>query len=68
MSLPTRSEKYLELIEHLRKAQEASAMMAHLENAQGQTGTLLAKGWLGISELMKQIIYKVTELTKGTLQ
>lgn len=71
MSLPTKIEKYNELTEHLRKAQEAAAMLAHLNNAEGdKLGQTLAHGWLGISELLRKMNYQVTQLAmgKGLLQ
>lgn len=71
MNIPTKAEKYNELIEYLRKAQEASAMLAHLSNADGdKMGRLIARGWLGIEELLKRMIHQVTQLAtgKGILQ
>lgn len=71
MSIPTKSEEYIKLIEHLRKAQEACAMLAHLNNADGdKMGGLLARGWLGVEEMLKKMLHRVTELAtgKGILQ
>jgi hypothetical protein len=69
MSIPTRGETYAKLMEHLRYAQEDAAMMAHLLNTEsGPMDTLLAKGWLGISELLKMMQHKVTALAQGNLQ
>lgn len=63
MSLPTKSEEFTRLIEHLRKAQEAAAMLAHLNNADGdRMGNSIARGWLTISELLKHTTHKVTDL------
>lgn len=68
MSIPTKSEEYSKLIEYLRKAQESCAMLAHLNNADGdKMGGLLATGWLGISEILKKIIHEVTQLAMGRL-
>lgn len=69
MSIPTHGETYSKLIEHLRLAQEDAAMLAHLRNAEGDDkGRLLAKGWLVVSEGLKQMQYKVTLLAQGRLQ
>jgi aromatic ring-cleaving dioxygenase len=67
MSIPTKSEEFAKLIEHLRKAQEASAMLAHLNNADGdKMGALIARGWLGVEEMLKMTVHNVTQLaTKG---
>ena len=65
MSIPTRGETFAVLIEHLRKAQENAAMMAHLE---ADTDRLVSKGWLAIEELLKKTIYNVTRLAKRGLQ
>ena len=69
MSIPTSGESYAKLLEHLRLAQEDAAMLAHLRNAEGDDkGKLIAKGWLGVSEMLKMLGYKVTEMAKGRLQ
>lgn len=64
MSLPTRAEKFAELIEYLRKGQEAAAWIAHLHTESDRMDNLLRKGWLGVSELLKRLVYQVTELAK----
>lgn len=69
MSVPTRGEEYAKLIEHLTKAQESSAMLAHLHNTEGNDmDKLLAKGWLGIAEMMRMMQFKVIQLAKSKLQ
>ena len=66
MALPTTGEKFAELIEHLRKAQEASAMLAHLH---ADEDPLLSYGWLKVSEMLKLTVHNVTELaTKGKIK
>lgn len=65
MSLPTKSEKFAELLEYLVKAQEAAAMIAHLTRDDDK---LHAKGWLAISEMFKRTQHQITQLaTKGRL-
>lgn len=63
MSIPTKGETYAQLIEHLVKAQEAAAMMAHLHRDDSR---LMAQGWLAVSEMFKKTQYQITNLaTKG---
>ena len=65
MSIPTSGEEFSKLIEYLRKAQEASAMLAHLTR---DNDPVQAKGWLGISELMGRMVIQGTKLATGRLQ
>lgn len=65
MSLPTRGETFAKLIEHVRKAQEEAAVMAHLVRDEDR---LVAQGWLAMSEMFKKVAHQVTMLaTKGRL-
>ena len=70
MSIPTHGEQFAKLIEHLRLAQEDSAMLAHLTRAQASSkkDNAVADGWIAVSELMKRLIYQVTKLAQGKLQ
>lgn len=69
MSVPTHGETYAKLVEHLRLAQEDSAMLAHLRRAEGDAkGRLMADGWLTISEALRLFQRKVSELAQGRLQ
>lgn len=75
MSLPERAILFQLLIEHLRKAQEEAAMIAHLHQA--NSGVLirggadkektLALGWLTISEALKLMQSKVIQLGQGRM-
>lgn len=66
MSLPTKSDEFMKLNEALIRAQEAAAMLAHLHNAEGdKIGNLIAKGWLGVEELLKKMQWQVTQLATG---
>lgn len=63
MAIPTKTEKFSELIEHLRKAAEASAMLGHLHADEDK---LISHGYLGISQLLDKVVLQVTQLaTKG---
>lgn len=66
MSLPSSGETFAKLIEHLRRAQEDAAMLAHLNAA--DDNRLIAQGWLAVSEMLKKTQYNVTNLAKRGLQ
>lgn len=56
-------ELYIKLTHSLDMAQEASAVIGHLYNTEDTDhDKLMAKGWLGISELIKLNRWKVTNL------
>lgn len=59
MSLPTTSDKFAELIEYLRKAQEAAAFLSHLE---ADNNKLQSQGWMAVSEMLKLTVGNVTKL------
>lgn len=62
--VPTKGETYGKLMEHLRQAQEAAAVLAHLARANSENNR--ADGWLVISEMFKRMQHRVTELaTRG---
>jgi hypothetical protein len=69
MAVPTRGETYSKLLHHIREAQDQAAMMAHLHNTEGNDmDKILAKGWLGIQELLKKFAHQVTQLAMNKLQ
>lgn len=69
MNVPSHGETYMQLMEHLRLAQEASATLSHLANTEdGAKAKALSKSWLVVSELFKHVQLKVTELAQGRLQ
>jgi hypothetical protein len=65
MSLPTRGEEFSKLIEHIRLAQEAAAMLAHLNR---DTSKAKSDGWIAISEMFKRVQYQVIQLANRGLQ
>jgi hypothetical protein len=65
MSVPTSGETFAQLLEHLRKAQECAATMAHLRQANDDRLSGLA--WLAISELIKQMVEKTTKLAMNRM-
>lgn len=67
--IPTRGLAFSKLCEHLREAQDAAAMLAHLHNTEGSAmDRTLAHGWLGIEELLKRMVHQVTALAANKLQ
>lgn len=70
MSVPTHGEQFAKLLEHLRQAQDDSAMLAHLTRAQSNKGKdrAVADGWIAVEELLKRMVYQVTQLAQGKLQ
>jgi hypothetical protein len=70
MSVPTQGEAFAKLTEHLRLAQEDTAMLAHLTRAMSSSkkDVAVADGWIATSELLKRLIYQVTKLAQGKLQ
>lgn len=65
----TRGETYAKIIDLLDQLMDQLAVMAHLHNTEGNDmDKLLAKGWLGIVELMKRMKYQITQLATRGLQ
>jgi hypothetical protein len=65
MTLPTQGEQFAIAIEHLRKAQEAFATLAHLTRDDSKT---IADAWLKCSELMRRVEHQITDLARGKWQ
>jgi len=65
VGLPTSGEKFAELIEYLRKSQEACATLAHLCRDESK---LQAQGWIAVSEMLKLTITNVTKLAMRKFQ
>jgi len=65
MSVPTTGETYSQLMEHLRKAQEAAAMLAHLHKANDHHET--SRRWLLVSENFQKMQYTLTQLATRSL-
>lgn len=68
MSVPTRGEIYVKLLECIRMAEEHSATMGHLHNTEDSwKDKQLAKGWYAMSEIFRQTSIKVTHMAQGRL-
>ena len=66
MSLPTKGEEFAKLIEFLHKAEEASAMLAHLHADESK---VMSSGWLAVSKFLNEMALRCTDLaTTGRLQ
>lgn len=66
---PSRGLVFAKLCDSLREAQDSAAMLAHLHNTEGNDmDKLLARGWLGIEELLKRMVHQVTALAASKLQ
>lgn len=65
----TRGEVFTKLLDHIRECQDLAATMAHLHNTENNDmDKLLARGWLGMSEMFKLTAHQVIELAKNKLQ
>jgi hypothetical protein len=65
----TRGEVFRKLTDHLRECQDLTATMAHLHNTEGNDmDKLLARGWLGVHEMIKLMTYQISELARNKLQ
>lgn len=68
MSVPTKSEVYSRLMEHLRLAQEDAAMLKHLNAAEGDgPGKALAMGWFHVAEGLRKMQHTIIQLATGRL-
>jgi len=65
----TRGETYSKLCDLIREAESCCYVMAHLHNTENnEMDHLLAKGWLGMGELFKQVNNRVVQLAMRKLQ
>lgn len=65
----TRGEAYTKLMYHIEEAQNMAAVLAHLHNTEdSEMDKLSAKGWLGISELMRMMRWKITSMAANKFQ
>ena len=65
----SRGEVFAKLLDHLREAQDCAALMSHLHNTEGNDmDKVLAKGWLGVQELLSRQCIQITKLAMNKLQ
>jgi hypothetical protein len=67
--VPTRGEAYSKLIHHLEEAADQAAVLSHLHNTEeSQMDKLVAKGWLGIHQLILRMKIQITKLAMNKFQ
>lgn len=67
--VPTRGEAYTKLMWHLREAADQAAVLSHLHNTEDSNlDKLVAKGWLGIHELLMRLVTQITKLAANKFQ
>jgi len=67
--VPTRGDAFSKLLWHLNEAADQAAVISHLHATEGsQMENLMAKGWLGVHEMLLMIRAKITEMAKNKFQ
>lgn len=67
--VPTRGEAYAKLMHHLREAADQAAVLSHLHNTEdSHMDKLVARGWLGIHELLMRMIAQITKMAAAKFQ
>lgn len=65
----TRGECYSKIIHLIDELRDQCCLMAHLHNTEDSNADrLLAKGWLGINEMLGMFRAQVVQMGKGKLQ
>lgn len=65
----TRGEAYAKILDLLDQLRDQTIVMSHLHNTEGSdSDKVLAKGWLGMSELLGRLRHQFTTLAMGKLQ
>lgn len=65
----TRGEGFAKLLHHLNEAADQAAALSHLHNTEiSEMDQLMAKGWLGVHELLLRMRHQITELAKNKFQ
>lgn len=65
----TRAAVYSKLLDHLREAADMAATLSHLHNTEdGGMDKLIARGWLGIHELLLRLVAQITKLAANKFQ
>jgi hypothetical protein len=67
--IPTRGEAFSKLIYHLNEAADQAAVLSHLHNTEDSNmDKLIAKGWLGVHELLLRMKIQITKLAMNKFQ
>ena len=65
----TRGDAFTKLLWHLREAADQAAVLSHLHNTEDSAmDKLVAKGWLGIHELILRMVAQITKLAANKFQ
>jgi len=65
----TRGEAFAKLIHHLDEAADQAAIISHLHNTEGlEMESLMAKGWLGVHQMLLMVRDKITTMAKDKFQ
>lgn len=65
----TRGEGFAKLLHHLNEAADQAAVLSHLHKTEvSDMDQLMAKGWLGVHELLLRMRHQITELAKNKFQ
>ena len=65
--VPTRDEAYRLLMHHLAEAENQANVIGHLTNTESG-GTLLAKGWYGVGEMLHNAREQIRRLATRRMQ
>lgn len=58
----TKAETFAKLIHHLSEAADQAAVLSHLHNTEdSEMDKLIAKGWLGVHELLMRAKEQITK-------
>lgn len=67
--IATRGECFSKMLYHIDELRNQVCLMAHLHRTEDSNiDRLLAKGWLGVNEMLGQLRKQLVELAKGKLQ
>ena len=67
--IPTREGAYLKLMHHLSEAADQASVLSHLHNTEdSELDKLMAKGWLGIHQLLMLTISRIREMAANKFQ
>lgn len=67
--VPTRGEAFSKLMYHLREAADQAAVLSHLHNTEdSELDKTVAKGWLGVHELLMRAIAQITKMAMDKFQ
>lgn len=66
--VPTKDEAYRKLMDHLIQCEEMAAVISHLHNTEdNDMDKLLARGWLGVSEMFQRTRSQIIQLATGRM-